>query len=79
DPTTWTCGSGFNTAQLLPGKENAAPSGGGFFQCKNYAQQLFWATDQTLDAPDVGNNSPPTYSNFDVTLQKQLKNGIGLR
>ncbi|GAC1417126.1 MAG: hypothetical protein NVSMB5_07640 [Candidatus Velthaea sp.] len=79
DPATWTCGSGYNAAQIVKGGANAAATGGGFFQCKNYAQQLYWITDQTLDAPDVGNNSPPTYTNIDLTYQKQLKNGVGLR
>jgi hypothetical protein len=79
DPTTWSCGSGYNAAQIVAGGGNKAATGGGFFQCKSYAQQLYWAYDQNFDAPDLGNNAPPTYSNIDLTYQKQLKNGIGLR
>ena len=79
DPATWNCGSGYNAANIVASGANKAATGGGFFRCKSYAQQLYWAYDQTLDAPDVGNNSPPTYANLDITYQKQLKNGIGLR
>lgn len=80
DPTTWTCGSGYNTARLLPNKANFNPGGlGGMFACQNYAQQLFWLNDQNLDAPDVGNNRPPVYNNFDVTYQHQFRNGVGAR
>lgn len=79
DPKTWTCGSGYNKANLVAGNANLAGTGGGFTRCSNYASQIFWAYDQNFDAPDVGNNSPPTYSNIDLTYQKLLKNGVGLR
>ena len=79
DPATWSCGSGYNAAQIVASGANKAATGGGFTRCQNYAQQIFWGYDQNFDAPDVGNNAPPTYANIDLTYQKQLKNGIGLR
>jgi hypothetical protein len=50
----------------------------GFYKCSNYAQQFYWAADQ-VDAPDVGGTLPPKFSNYDLTLQHQFKNGMGLR
>lgn len=83
DPTTWTCGSGLNTANLLPavnGKiPNLGPKGGGFFRCQNYAQQMFWGYDQNFDAPDIGNGHAPEYSNTDLTYTHQFANGWGTR
>jgi len=79
NPATWTCGSGLNTANLLPSKANMGPKGGGFFRCANYAQQFFWAYDQNLDAPDLGNGQAPQYSNTDLTYTHQFKNGWGAR
>lgn len=83
DPTTWTCGSGLNTANLLPavnGKiPNLGPKGGGFFRCQNYAQQMFWGYDQNFDAPDIGNGHAPQYSNTDLTYTHQFPNGWGTR
>jgi len=78
----WTrnCGSGSNPARNLPDGANVATGNpGGFFPCQNYAQQLFWLYDQNLDAPDVGNNSPPVYNNFDLTYQHQFRNAFGMR
>jgi hypothetical protein len=83
DPSTWTCGSGLNTANLLPpvnGKiPNLGPKGGGFFRCQNYAQEMFWAYDQNFDAPDIGNGHVPSYSNTDLTYTHQFPNGWGTR
>ena len=79
DPTTWTCGSGLNSARLLKGGANASGKGGGYFQCTNYAQQLFWQYDQNFDAPDVGNGMAPTYNNYDASYQHLFKDGVGLK
>jgi outer membrane receptor protein involved in Fe transport len=79
DPATWTCGSGLNSARLLPSGANASGKGGGFFQCQNYAQQLFWQYDQNFDAPDVGNGTSPTYNNYDLSYQHQFKDGFGFK
>ena len=83
DPATWTCGSGYNgqhtvTAGGTQPNLNAA-NGGGYFRCSNYAQQLYWAYDQNLDAPDAGNNIPPTQSNTDLTYSHLFKNGTAVR
>ena len=79
DPATWTCGSGLNTARVLPGGANRGPAGGGFFRCANYLQQYYWAYDQNLDAPDIGNGTSPTYDNYDASYSHQFKNGFGLK
>jgi outer membrane receptor protein involved in Fe transport len=79
NPATWTCGSGLNSARLLPSGANASGKGGGYFQCTNYAQQLFWSYDQNFDAPDVGNGTSPTYNNYDLSYQHQFKNGFGFK
>jgi hypothetical protein len=70
---------------LIPATDTvAAPACGsganprGLYKCSNYAQQFYWAADQ-VDAPDVGGTLPPKFSNYDVTLQHQFKNGMGLR
>lgn len=78
-PATWTCGSGFNPKWIVAGGANATPNGGGFFQCQNYAQQLYWLEDQNNDAPDLGNIKPPTANNFDLAFQHQFKNGMAAR
>jgi len=80
-PSTYTCGSGYNPSHLTagPGSPNDSGSGGGYFQCTSYGQQLYWNYDQIFDAPDVGNTEVPTYNNFDATLQHQFKGGAGLR
>jgi len=70
DPTTWTCGSGLNTQYAATGN---------FFRCTSYAQQVYWSYDQNNDAPDVGNNIPPTQNNYDLGYQHQFKNGWGAR
>jgi outer membrane receptor protein involved in Fe transport len=79
NPATWTCGSGLNSARLLPSGANASGKGGGYFQCTNYAQQLFWSYDQNFDAPDLGNGTSPTYNNYDLSYQHQFKNGFGMK
>jgi hypothetical protein len=73
------CGSGVNTARgAALGQTPTAGGATGFFQCANFANQLYWA-DEQVDAPDVGGSLPPTYSNWDLTYQHQFKNGWGLR
>ncbi len=79
NPATWDCGSGLNTAAVLPSKANISSKGGGFFQCTNYAQQLFWAYDQNFDAPDIGNGTSPQYSNTDLSYSHEFKNGFGAK
>ncbi len=79
NPATWTCGSGLNSARLLPSGLNASGKGGGYFQCQNYAQQLFWQYDQSFDAPDLGNGTSPTYNNYDLSYQHQFKDGVGIK
>jgi hypothetical protein len=79
DPATWSCGSGVNSARVLASGANKSAKGGGFFQCQNYGQQLFWQYDQNFDAPDVGNGLSPTYNNYDLSYQHQFKNGMGLK
>ena len=79
NPATWTCGSGLNSARLLASGANASGKGGGFFQCQNYAQQLFWSYDQNFDAPDYGKGTSPTYNNYDVSYEHQFTNGFGLK
>ncbi len=78
NPATWTCGTGLNPTHLVKGSV-ATPSGGGFFRCTNYAQQLFWAYDQNFDAPDLGNGSSPTYNNYDASYTHAFKNGFGVK
>ena len=78
NPATWTCGTGLNPTHLVKGSV-VQPSGGGFFRCTNYAQQLFWAYDQFNDAPDLGNGSSPTYNNYDASYTHQFKNGFGVK
>ena len=79
DPKSWTCGSGLNSARLLPNGSNASGKGGGFFRCANYLQQMYWAYDQNFDAPDIGNGTSPTYDNYDASYSHQFKSGFALR
>jgi len=79
NPATWTCGSGLNSSRLLPGGANASGKGGGYFQCANYLQQMYWAYDQNFDAPDIGNGTSPTYDNYDASYSHQFKSGFGLK
>jgi hypothetical protein len=79
NPATWSCGSGYNAQYLQPGGANASGSGGSFFRCTSYAQQLYWLYDQNFDAPDAGNNTPPINVDKDFTYQHQFKDGTGLR
>jgi hypothetical protein len=58
------CGSGAN---------------GPLIKCLNLAQELFWAWDQTNDAPDLGNAKYEADTNYDFTYQHQFQNGWGLR
>ncbi len=52
---------------------------GDLFKCANYAQQLYWLYDQNFDAPDLGNATAQTASNYDLTYQHQFANGFALR
>ncbi|HZO95261.1 MAG TPA: TonB-dependent receptor [Candidatus Baltobacteraceae bacterium] len=79
DPATWTCGTGYNARNLVPGDANVSPHGGGYYRCANYAQELYWAFDQNFDAPDVGNNYPETFNQTELTYQHQFSNGWGTR
>lgn len=74
-------GSGYTPNQNIP---TGAPGGVGYyFPCSSYAQSLFWLYDQTQDAPDLGGQGPPTYSNYDLAYQHQFSrgalSGFGLR
>jgi hypothetical protein len=79
DPSTWSCGSGYNAQYLTANKANASSSGGAYFRCTSYAQQLYWLYDQNFDAPDAGNNTPPLEVDKDITYSHLFKNGLGLR
>jgi Carboxypeptidase regulatory-like domain/TonB dependent receptor len=79
DPTTWSCGTGFNAKHLLPGGANASANGGGYFRCNSYAQQLYYFLDQNNDAPDAGNNIPEQFSNTELAYQHLFHNGWGAR
>ncbi len=79
DPSTWSCGTGFNAQHLLPGGANASSNGGGYFRCTSYAQQLYYFLDQHNDAPDAGNNVPEQFSNTELAYQHLFANGWGAR
>ena len=79
NPATWDCGSGLNPVHAVASKANVAASGGSFFRCSNYAQQLYWAYDQNFDAPDLGNGTSPQYSNLDLSYSHQFRNGFGAK
>jgi hypothetical protein len=79
NPATWTCGSGQNPQWAASQTSPNYSAPGSFFRCNTYGQQLFWLLDQNHDAPDVGNNSPQTTSNTDLTYQHQFKNGMSLK
>ena len=73
------CGSGFQTPGT-PGytlnPNIPTPGSGYFFKCPNYAAQYSWFLDQNFDAPDVGGNGPPTYSNFDLAWSHLFTKGV---
>ena len=52
------------------------PNGGYYFKCANYAQQTAWAVDQIFDAPDIGGQQQPTFSNYDVEFRHQFTKGF---
>src|SRR5579872_2991118 len=66
-----TCGSGDNN--IYPGPGNTTIP---FWPCQNYAQQLYWFTDQCCDAPDMGGQGPPTYNNWDLAWSHQFTRGL---
>lgn len=65
------CGSGVNTSRFKA-------TGNFYAQCNTYGQQFYWAVEQ-IDAPDDGGTLTPFFNNYDLTLQHQFKNGMGLR
>jgi hypothetical protein len=81
DPSTWSCGSGYNPTHAVSGGANVvtAANGGALFQCQSYASQLHWMYDQNYDAPDVGNNTPETDNNYDVSYSRAFSNGATAR
>jgi hypothetical protein len=79
DPSTWTCGTGFNTKHLVPGNANLSSNGGGLFRCTSYAQQYYYLMDQNFDAPDAGNNIPEQFSNTELAYQHLFRSGWGAR
>ncbi|MBV8722017.1 MAG: carboxypeptidase regulatory-like domain-containing protein [Candidatus Eremiobacteraeota bacterium] len=54
-------------------------SEGNYFQCDNYAQQLYWAFDQAYAAPDIGGQTVATYNNYDVAWSHGFRNGWGTK
>jgi Carboxypeptidase regulatory-like domain/TonB dependent receptor len=79
DPSTWSCGTGFNAKYLVAGGANLSSHGGGFFRCNSYAQQMYYFLDQNNDAPDAGNNIPEQFSNTELAYQHLFHNGWGAR
>lgn len=79
DPSTWSCGTGFNAQHLVPGGANQSVNGGGYFRCTSYAQQLYYFLDQHNDAPDAGNNIPEQFSNTELAYQHLFTSGWGAR
>ncbi|MDP9017360.1 MAG: TonB-dependent receptor, partial [Candidatus Eremiobacteraeota bacterium] len=82
-PGAASCGSGYHGPgtnangtyvqnPLIPSGYNGVPY---YFPCANYAQSLAWLYDQTQDAPDVGGQGPPTFSNYDVAYQHLFTKG----
>lgn len=73
-----SCGSTYNTA--FPASAGVL---GHQWNCSNYAQSIYWAGDQFLDAPDYGGYGPPTYNNWDLAwghqFTKGIMNGFGLK
>lgn len=72
------CGSGWHGpgAGYSAAGTNSSGATAYYFACQNYASQFFWGGDQILDAPDVGGNGPPTYSNFDLAWSHLFNKGI---
>jgi hypothetical protein len=69
------CGSGLEPAGTKGYAPNPAIGGGEYFKCANFAQQIFWAYDQNLDAPDYGGQGQPTFSNYDISLSHLFSQG----
>lgn len=73
------CGSGWHGPGAgytpVPGNAYSGSGTGYYFKCNSYAQQVFWAFDQLLDAPDLGGYGPPTYNNWDLEYQHQFTRG----
>lgn len=54
-------------------------STGNYFQCTDYAQQLYWAFDQAYAAPDIGGQTVATYNNYDIAWSHGFRNGWGTK
>ena len=63
-------GGGYLTGLLPNGNTNNQ-----YFKCTSLAQQLFWAYDQQLDAPDYGGQNQPNFSNYDIAYSHQFTKG----
>lgn len=86
-----TCGSGWHPEGTSPNgtyipNPNVYFSGAGvlgvpgnYFQCKNYAQSVYWMFDQAYAAPDIGGQTVATYNNWDIAYSHQFKNGWGTK
>jgi len=92
------CGSGYGSGPAYSNNPNIPFSPGGgylvgytasgatnnqYFKCTSLAQQIFWAYDQQLDAPDYGGQNQPNFSNYDVAYSHQFTKGalagVGLK
>jgi hypothetical protein len=82
-------GTPFYAAGLAPYLNVPAPAGytcgifnrgAGYatFPCKSYGAALYWAEDN-VESPDAGNTEPAIYSNYDISIAHQFKNGFGVR
>jgi hypothetical protein len=80
DPNGNLCGSGKNASlqSTNPKAPNYSPYAP-YWQCANFAQQVYWLYDQNFDAPDLGGALPAVYNNYDFTYQHQFAGGYGLR
>jgi len=65
-PVANQCGTTLNGAASL-------------FPCQNYLQQLYWAMDRNLDAPDAGGAVPSVYNNYDFSWAHQFNGGYAFK
>lgn len=65
-PAANQCGTTLNGAASL-------------FPCQNYLQQLYWAMDRNLDAPDAGGALPSIYNNYDASFSHQFDGGYAIK
>ena len=72
-------GTGYSLNNNISGSfQGAAANGvpvGYFFPCASLADEIGWFYDQNWDAPDLGGNGPPTYSNFDLAWSHLFTKG----